>query len=214
MFTGLIEKTGVAARIETGLSGGSIEISYEPWPEPLVAGESISVDGVCLTVARFTPRIFTCDLLGETLKRSTLARARTGAVMNLERAMRAQDRMGGHFVSGHIDGVGVLSRMEHDGHDRILEVECSSALLQWMAPKGSVACDGISLTIVSVTESGFSVHIIPHTWESTGLRGKGIGDAINIEGDILAKYVQRYAGSSGTSGKSISWDSLRDAGFM
>jgi len=214
MFTGLIERTGVVSKVQSGLSGGFIRILCEPWTDPLVVGESVSVDGVCLTVTESTSRMFACDLLAETMKLSTLTRAAEGTVVNLERAIRPGDRMGGHFVTGHVDGIGTLLNVEHDGRDRILHIECPGSLLQWMVPKGSVACDGISLTVVSVTESGFSVHIIPHTWESTSLVRKRTGDGINIEGDILAKYVQRHAGSAGTSNKSIGWDTLRDAGFM
>jgi riboflavin synthase len=157
-------------------------------------GDSIAVDGACLTVTSIQPQGFSVDVSSETLQRTTLGRKRAGDRVNLERALRLGDRLGGHLVSGHIDGLGVLGTREKSGEFIRLVFGAPEQLLKYIIEKGSVAIDGISLTVNSVTGRDFSVMIIPHTLEKTTLAGKGPGDQVNVENDLIGKYVEKLLG--------------------
>jgi riboflavin synthase len=189
MFTGLIEEVGTVASLTRSASGARLEIVSGF--EGLALGESISINGACQTVATISDRDFSCDILQETLRVTNLGRLRAGDRVNLERAMAAGARFGGHIVNGHVDGVGRLVRVSR--RPLGLEVAVDEAISRYIVPKGSVALDGISLTVGPRPRVGrFEVYIIPHTWENTNLRYLRTGDEINIEVDIIAKYIEAF----------------------
>ena len=190
MFTGIVEEKGIAERIVKG-AAGSIFVRAKKVLEGTKIGDSIAVNGVCLTVTSFTPGGFTADIMPETFRRSSLGRLRHGDSVNLERAMAADGRFGGHIVSGHIDGTGTIRSVKKEKNATWVEIETPPALLRHMVEKGSVAIDGISLTIAAVTEDSFSVSLIPHTGSETTLLSKKAGEPVNLETDIIAKYVEK-----------------------
>lgn len=187
MFTGIIEELGSLKN----LSEGSIEIFCEKILSDIKIGDSICVNGVCLTATNFTENFFTADVMPETLRRSSLSELRIGGVVNLERAMKISDRFGGHIVSGHIDGVGKILNLRAEGNAIFINISAEKNLLRQIAEKGSVALDGISLTVVDSDFEKFSVSMIPHTREVTNFKFKRVGSLVNIETDILAKYIDR-----------------------
>lgn len=186
-------------------------IHHEPWSEPLTPGESVAVQGVCLTVTVSSPGEFTCDVLKETLTKTNLAGKHVAAPLNLERAMRAGDRLGGHFVTGHIDETGKVANLTLSGADRVLEVAASPSFMGQLVSKGSVTVDGVSLTVVDLSAKTFSVHLIPHTWEHTSLRVLKRGGSVNLEADILGKYVQKQMDRK--MGNGVTLEKLMSAGF-
>lgn len=188
MFTGLIEEQG---RVLTPPRNGKLSLAASKVTEGLALGDSIAVNGVCLTVSAFSGQRFTADVMPETLHRSNLGELRTGSLVNLERALPATGRFGGHFVSGHIDGFGSLLSVRPEGNALIFSIRAAPELLRGIVEKGSVAIDGISLTVVEVTETLFSVSVIPHTAAVTTLAGKRPGDRLNLETDMIGKYVLR-----------------------
>ncbi len=215
MFTGLIERVGKLERIEPRGEGAGLTIRSSGWLEPLEKGESVAVDGVCLTVTGGTAAQFTCDALKETLNRTTLGDKKPGAPVNLERALRADSRLGGHFVSGHVDGTGRIACIGRAGPDWVLDIEADPELLDGMVFKGSIAVNGVSLTLARVDEIGFSVHLIPHTWEATTLHGLKPGNRVNLETDMLGKYVKAFLDKGLARGKpgGLTWEKLREAGM-
>ena len=196
MFTGIIEEIGKIKRISLSGKSGSLEIAANVVLEGTKIGDSIAVNGVCLTVTSLSEASFTADVMAETLRRSSLGSLTAGSSVNLERAMSAQGRFGGHIVSGHIDGTGKISKMKKEENAVWVFIEAKAEILSLIVEKGSIAIDGISLTVVSVTDSEFSVSVIPHTSKETTLLSKKAGDFVNLENDILAKYVQKLLGSS------------------
>jgi len=192
MFTGLIQKVGKLAAKKSRGDGMLYTIQHEAWESPLTKGESVAVQGVCLTVTAIRAREFTCDVLNETVNKTNLGTKDLGAPLNLERALRADERLGGHIVSGHVDGAGTVLAFDQKGSDWVLEVACDEPLLWGIVTKGSIAIDGISLTVVALGPKSFSVHIIPHTLASTSLKVLKKGHTVNLESDIIGKYVQRY----------------------
>ena len=188
MFTGLIEEQG---RVLTPPRNGKLSLAASKVTEGLALGDSIAVNGVCLTVSAFSGQRFTADVMPGPLHRSNLGELRTGSLVNLERALPATGRFGGHFVSGHIDGVGSLLSVRPEGNALIFSIRAAPELLRGIVEKGSVAIDGISLTVVEVTETLFSVSVIPHTAAVTTLAGKRPGDRLNLETDMIGKYVLR-----------------------
>ena len=188
MFTGLIEEQG---RVLTPPRNGKLSLAASKVTEGLALGDSIAVNGVCLTVSAFSGQRFTADVMPGTLHRSNLGELRTGSLVNLERALPATGRFGGHFVSGHIDGFGSLLSVRPEGNALIFSIRAAPELLRGIVEKGSVAIDGISLTVVEVTETLFSVSVIPHTAAVTTLAGKRPGDRLNLETDMIGKYVLR-----------------------
>ena len=187
MFTGIIEEVGRLRRI----SEGCITVGCSRVLEDVRIGDSIAVNGICLTVTEFGSGQFAADVMPETVRRTSLSELRPGSLLNLERALTPTSRMGGHIVSGHIDGTGTIQAIEGEGNALLLSVAADPALLRCIVEKGSVALDGISLTVASVAKDGFTVSLIPHTRESTNLREKRRGSRINIETDIIGKYVER-----------------------
>lgn len=191
MFTGIIQKLGRVESVEGAGGAGRLSLSAAPWPTPLQIGESIAVEGVCLTLTGRKRDTLQFDLLQETFARTNLGDKRPGHRVNLERALRVGDPLGGHFVTGHVDGVGVVRSITPIGRDWILEVSCDQALMAQMVGKGSIACSGVSLTLVDLRRDAFTVHLIPHTWAETSLSELRPGDKVNLETDMLGKYAQR-----------------------
>ena len=194
MFTGLIEEVGTIASLERSASGARLEVVSGL--EGLALGESISINGACQTVARITERGFSCDILQETLRVTNLGLLRAGDRINLERAMGAGARFGGHIVNGHVDGVGRVVKVSKRPFG--LEVAVDEPISRYIVSKGSVALDGISLTVGPHPRRGrFEVYIIPHTWENTNLRYVRTGNKVNIEVDIIGKYVEAFMRKEG-----------------
>jgi riboflavin synthase len=188
MFTGLIEALGQVKKLAQDGPGCELALSV-PFTGELVLGESVAVNGVCLTVVDSDESTCRFQLAPETLSRTNLGQLKQGDRVNLERSLRVGDRMGGHFVQGHVDAVGHISRRISEGEWVTMWFACPAHLTLQMAPKGSIAVDGISLTLVEVRPDEFSVALIPHTLDNTTLGFKNIGDAVNLETDVLAKYV-------------------------
>ena len=209
MFTGLIQKTGTVKRISRG-SGLVLEIGFEPWARPLEKGESVAVNGVCLTVVNFDERRFTADVLRETESRTGLGELVPGAKVNLERALRAGDPMGGHIVQGHVDCRGAVLAKEPKGRDFRLRIACGRVLAAQSVVKGSITVDGVSLTITGVGEDWLSVDLIPTTAAETTLGAKKVGDKVNLEGDVVGKYIAKNTAKTG----GLTEEALQNAGFI
>jgi riboflavin synthase len=193
MFTGIVEETGVIAAIKPTATAIQLTVRAQVCARGVKLGDSIAVNGCCLTVTKLrrgkAGSTLQFDLLKETWERTNLSATAPGASVNLERALAVGDRLGGHFVTGHVDGTGVITRWERSGTDHVLEVSAPKELRPYLVFKGSVAVDGISLTVAGVTKAGFRIWIIPHTLAKTALRERKVGDAVNLEGDLLGKYV-------------------------
>lgn len=210
MFTGIIEETGVIEQIIQGSKSCVLKIKAHKLFDDLKIGDSIAVNGICLTVTSFSAPYFTADVMPETMRRTNLSRLAKGSRVNLERAMQLNGRFGGHIVSGHIDGTGTVTSIVREDNAIWFKISAESSILLYVIEKGSVALDGISLTIAEVTNNGFSVSIIPHTAEETTLCDRKTGDKINIECDIIGKYVHNLT-QKNSSG--IDEDFLRRCGF-
>ncbi len=192
MFTGLIERVGKLSGTTSRGNGSVLTLSHAPWESPLELGESVAVQGACLTVTSVGTGSFTADVLNETLQRTSLGHLASGAAVNLERALRVGDRFGGHMVSGHVDGCGQLAAVTRVGDDYLFRITCREAISEEIVSKGSIALDGVSLTIANEAPGWFEVAVIPHTWAHTSLSSRKPGNPMNLETDILGKYVRRY----------------------
>jgi len=190
MFTGLIAELGTVASLERDEAGATLRIAGQLASE-LREGDSVAVNGVCLTATAIEDGGFSAQAMIETLERSSLGLLQVGSQVNLELPLRAGDRLGGHVVQGHVDGTGIVTGLRTEGFARVLEIEADLDLTRYLVEKGSVALDGVSLTVSSLTEDGFAVSLIPETLERTNLGRIGEGWAVNIEVDILAKHVER-----------------------
>ena len=209
MFTGIIQKIGTVKRVSRGV-GLVVEIGFEPWTRPLEEGESVAVNGVCLTVAKCDATRFTADVLEETVARTGIGELVPGDRVNLERALRAGDSMGGHIVQGHVDCRGTVVAKTPKGRDFQLKIRCGRVLAAQSVLKGSIAIDGVSLTISGIGDDWLAVDLIPTTAEETILGAKKIGDKVNLEGDVVGKYVAKSAAK--VSG--LTEEALLRAGFM
>ncbi|MEF9917726.1 MAG: riboflavin synthase [Eubacterium sp.] len=196
MFTGIIEEVGTLYHIKKGVDSAILTISGQVIFSDLHLGDSVAVNGVCLTVTGFSNNRFTADVMHETLNCSSLGSLKIGSAVNLERAMPVNGRFGGHIVSGHIDGIGQITAIKKDSNAVWYTVTAEDKLLKYSVPKGSIAIDGISLTVASVTQKSLSVSIIPHTIKSTAFSKKGVGDTVNLENDMIGKYVEKLMHSS------------------
>jgi len=192
MFTGIVEAVGVVAQIAPCEGMIRLCVDAQPIAGGLTPGDSVAVDGACLTVTSVRGERVDFEVVRETLDRTALGDLQVGARVNLERALRAGDRLDGHIVQGHVDGVGTVRQMIRDGQDVRLQVECSRELADSVVEKGSIAIDGVSLTVAALLPSGFEVALIPHTLEVTTLRERQPNDRVNLEVDVLGKYVKRY----------------------
>jgi riboflavin synthase len=191
MFTGIVEEMGVVKAVERTLAGARLAVLASTVMDDLGVGDSVSVNGACLTVVSRDEREFAVDVSTETLSVTSLSSLAPGAPVNLERAMKIHQRIGGHLVSGHVDGVGAVRSRRQDGNTLTLTIETSKDILRYCIPKGSITVDGISLTINELTDRSFGVAIIPHTAKVTTLGLKQPGDAVNLEPDLIGKYVER-----------------------
>ena len=209
MFTGLIEELGsVRGRVRRG-AFQQLEIEAERVLADLQVGDSVNIDGACQTAVAIGESGFSVETVAETLARTTLGTLGIGQAVNLERALRADQRLGGHLVLGHVDGIARIRRhMERDGEHRF-EIEPPPALARYIAAKGSVALDGISLTVAEVSGDAFTVAVIPHTFDNTTLSHRRAGDSVNLEVDVIARYVERLLGKE----PQLSFENLRDMGY-
>lgn len=202
MFTGIIQ--GIGRLAEREARGGDVRFTFStgtlPWldagVDDVLPGESIAVNGVCLTVVAFDAASFEADASNETLSLTTLGLLKRGASVNLERAMRPADRLGGHLVSGHVDGLGKVSGIHEDARAQRWRFTAPQALLRYIAKKGSICVDGVSLTVNEVDGQGFEVALIPHTVANTAFAANSVGDAVNLEIDLVARYVERLLGAN------------------
>jgi riboflavin synthase len=208
MFTGLIQKIGTVKRVSRG-AGLVLEIAFDPWSRPLEEGESVAVNGVCLTVVKCGETRFTADVLRETESRTGLGELIPGAKVNLERALRLGEAMGGHIVQGHVDCRGKITAKTPRGRDFALRVACGRVLAAQSVLKGSVAIDGVSLTISAIGDDWLEVNLIPVTASETTLGAKKPGDAVNLEGDVVGKYISKAAEKT-----SLTEEKLAAAGFI
>ena len=208
MFTGIIQKIGTVKRVSRG-EGLVVEIGFEPWTRPLEEGESVAVNGVCLTVAKCDATRFTADVLDETVSRTGIGDLIPGEKVNLERALRAGDSMGGHIVQGHVDCRGTVRAKLPKGRDFQLQIQCGRVLAAQSVLKGSVAIDGVSLTISAIGDDWIGVDLIPTTAAETILGAKKVGDKVNLEGDIVGKYIAKSTAKTG-----LTQEALARAGFL
>lgn len=207
---------GVVKAVERGSQSIRLNIGAVRVLEDVKLGDSIAVDGVCLTVVEFSPDQFTADVMPETMDKTTLRYLRAGQKVNLERALRLQDRLGGHLVLGHVDGVGQVVEQTRVDIAVVTRVKAPDEVMRYVLPKGSIAIDGISLTIVDVLADGITVSLIPHTAKLTTLGFKRIGDYVNLEADVIGKYVERLmkADNQTTNGQTWGLDFLRQHGYV
>ena len=204
MFTGIVEETGVVERIQTTATGIRLGLRAGVCGQRIKRSDSLAVNGCCLTVvkaaARGKQKLLEFDLLRETWERTNLQFAQPGSSVNLERPLRADGQLGGHFVTGHIDGLGRITRWERAGQDHVLDIGAPPDLMRYLVFKGSIALDGISLTVAAVEKESFRIWIIPHTFEITNLRERHVGDAVNLETDIIGKYVEKFVALKSQAG--------------
>lgn len=194
MFTGIIEEKGRIRYIQLGGDSGVLAVKARKVLEGTNIGDSIAVNGVCLTVTSLQPDGFTADVMAETIRRSNLGKCKAGSYVNLERAMAADGRFGGHIVSGHIDGTGIIRSMIREENAVWISIGTSKQILKLIVEKGSICIDGVSLTVAKVDEEGFQVSVIPHTGEETTLLEKEPGAFVNLENDMIGKYVEKLLG--------------------
>ena len=213
MFTGIIEAVRPIESLRVAREGGEIVVDLGDLAEGVRVGDSVALSGCCLTVTSLRGPKASFDVSGETLSRSTLGEKRAGAMVNVERALRVGDRLGGHFVQGHVDGVGVVTRKDVRPGEWTVEFSVPEELLSTIVHKGSVAVDGVSLTLAELGERSCAVALIPHTIEQTTLKDIAVGDRVNIETDVLGKYVARLLGLAPPADSGLSLDFLAEHGF-
>lgn len=197
MFTGIVQETGTVEKTGCGAKSICLTVLADAVARSLKTGDSMAVNGCCLTVVKISPhgksRLVQFDLLAETWKRTNFQFLKIGSLVNLERSLRADGEFGGHFVTGHVDGFGKIIRWEKSGADHILEIAAPREILRYVVQKGSIAIDGTSLTVAGAGKKSFCVWIIPHTFKFTALRERKVGDAVNLEADILGKYAEKFS---------------------
>ena len=212
MFTGIVEEVGKVVSLDTSAQGGRIAVEAREVTAGTRPSDSVLVNGACLTVSAISAQRLEMDLLRETLSRTNLGGLRPGDGVNLERSLTPQSRLGGHFVFGHVDGTGTITRFERTGEDWVLEIEVPEEIGKRLSPKGSVAVDGISLTLVSVIGRRFTVHVIPYTLSNTNLKSRKSGQSVNIEIDVFARYLYDFLAREGKL-SGVSEEQIRGAGF-
>ncbi len=212
MFTGIVEETGSLRRLHVGERSATLEVAARVVLEGTVAGDSMLTDGVCLTVTQVGSDGFVADVMPETVRRTTLAERRPGDRLNLERALTLRSRLGGHLVSGHVDGVGTVAGTRREDNALVVELEVSEPVSRVSVAQGSIAVDGVSLTIVAVEGTRLRVSLIPHTASVTTLARLARGVRVNLEADIIAKYVYAFVAGRKPDG-GLTWEKLAEAGF-
>jgi len=214
MFTGIVEEIGKIEKTTPIAGGLSLKISTKKIIEDIRVNDSICVDGVCLTVTEISNSSFLVDAVGATLEKTTFKEVRQNDLVNLERSVRMSDRLGGHLVQGHVNGVGKISDLQKLGENYLLRIKVPAELEKYMIKEGSIAISGISLTIADLIKNEISISIIPHTWQNTNLNTKKINDSVNIEVDILAKYVEKLLTNDySNSDKNITTGWLKGLGY-
>lgn len=218
MFTGIVEEIGHIKSVQRGSASVRLTVGATKVLDDVKLGDSIAVNGVCLTVTKFSSERFTADVMPETMKRSNLGMLAPGSRVNLERALKVSDRLGGHIVSGHIDGMGEIIGNTEDDNAIWVHIAAPKAILKYIIEKGSVAIDGISLTVAYVDDKSFKVSVIPHTQDETTLVSLRPGAKVNLENDLTAKYIEKFLlfGKEESNGKksSLSMDMLMENGFL
>ena len=216
MFTGIIEEIGKISSLEKSANGAKIKISTQGVTKDAKEGDSIAVNGVCLTAIEITPNSFAADVSGETLNRSTLGNVKIGSKVNLERAATPSTRLGGHIVQGHVDARGKFLAAKQDGDFWTVRIGFPKEIAQYLVYKGSISVEGISLTIANLAEDYFEIAVIPKTWELTNLSALKSGDAVNLEADVIAKYVERIMlyGRDAEKSEAITKEKLTKLGFV
>lgn len=216
MFTGLVAELGTVQRLDRQGESYHLTVSAVKVMQNLKIGDSVAVNGACLTVVNMHDSVFTADVMPETVRLTNIGSLHAGDKVNLERTLRLCDGLDGHIVSGHVEGLGTIISRRPEGIANVVEIAAEARLLRYILPKGSIAIDGISLTVTAVTESNFSVAIIPHTAQETTLGFKGVGDKVNLETDIIGKYVERLlnTGAYGKSEKQLDKNILLENGFI
>lgn len=216
MFTGIVEEIGMIKAVKNGEKSSTLTISAKKVLENTALGDSIAVNGVCLTVTAFGSDYFCADVMAETMRRTNLSEQKPDSPVNLERALTPLTRMGGHIVSGHIDGIGTITSYEKEDNATWVTIQTTEEILKYVVEKGSIAIDGISLTVAYVDDICFKVSIIPHTSQQTTLLTKGTGNTVNLECDVIAKYVEKLMGfkTEKKQEDSITEEMLIEYGFM
>jgi riboflavin synthase len=213
MFTGIIEELGKIATTNQIAGGLSIKIEANKILEDIAVNDSICIDGVCLTVTNLDNSGFWVDAVGATLEKSTFASIKPFSSVNLERSVRLNDRLGGHLVQGHVNAIGTISEIQKLGENYLLKITVPESLERYVIKEGSIAVNGISLTIADLDKNLISISIIPHTWQNTNLKFNKVNDKVNIEIDILAKYVEKLLNRNNTSENNITEDWLKEIGY-
>ncbi|HEO6329155.1 TPA: riboflavin synthase [Streptococcus agalactiae] len=216
MFTGIIEEMGQVSRIRNGIKSQQLSIDAPKLVPLLRKGDSVAVNGVCLTVLDKSETAFIADVMPESMMRTSLAALRLHSKVNLELALRSDSRLGGHFVLGHVDGVGKIEKIQKDDIAVRFSIDAPPSIMSYIIEKGSVALDGISLTVVSFTEHSFEVSVIPHTMAQTNLSLKKVGDLLNIEVDVLGKYAEKFLAPTNRPNHTSSvmdWSFLSENGY-
>ena len=213
MFTGIVEEIGHVRQITRQGEFQRMQISAQRVLEDVKMGDSINVDGVCQTVVHFDAQSFSVETVSETLSRTTLGQFQSGRPVNLERALCPGDRLGGHIVQGHVDGVGHVGSVQERQNEWRIQITVPSTLQRYIAEKGSIAIDGTSLTVADLSDGGFTISVIPHTFDYTILSQRRVGDAVNLEVDILARYIERLLAGGAGSNAGLSFESLRNMGY-
>lgn len=219
MFTGLVEEIGIVQSIQSNGGITTLSIEAHEITKDIKVGDSVNTNGACLTVTSFSASSFSVDAVAETMRRTNLSKLKSGDKVNLERALLLSDRLGGHMVSGHIDGTGTISQTKSEGNTHIFTIEATSNIVKYIIEKGSIAIDGISLTVMNVEKNSFKVAIIPHTSHQTTLISKKTGSTVNLECDVIGKYIEKFLllkednNSQSKIKSKINMDFLREHGF-
>ena len=214
MFTGIIEEIGKIEKITPIAGGFSIKIQAEKILGDLVVNDSVSVDGVCLTATKIDKNSFWADAVGATLEKTIFNKTKADTSVNLERSVRLNDRLGGHLVQGHVNGIGIITEIQKLGENYLLKISIHENLERYLIIEGSIAVNGISLTIANLNSNEISLSIIPHTWQNTNLKDNKVNDKVNIEIDVLAKYVEKLlTKNNSTSEKNITESWLKELGY-
>lgn len=213
MFTGIIEERGILQEVQRSVNCAKITIQAKKVLEEIQLGDSIAVNGICLTVTSFTKDVFTADVMPETWRRCSISQLNNGQIVNLERAMPINGRFGGHIVSGHIDGMGKIQGIKQEENAVLYEILTEEKLLRYVVEKGSIAIDGISLTVTNVTDKSFFVSVIPHTVQNTNLKERKKGEFVNLEADCIGKYVSKFLGLTKKE-ETITEKFLMEHGFL
>ena len=214
MFTGIIEEIGTIKKVSQISGGMSLTIRAKKIMEDIAVNDSICIDGVCLTATRVNNNSFQVDAVGATLDKSTFNRIKADALVNLERSVRLSDRLGGHLVQGHVNGIGTISEIKKLGENYLVKIIIPEELERYLIKEGSIAINGISLTIADLNSNEISISVIPHTWQNTNLKDKKVNEKVNVEIDILAKYVEKLLTKrNDNSDKNITEGWLKELGY-